>query len=235
MAAWIFPAASALLSAAFASLVMVRALKGRKKHLFLWALGLYGFAAAATAQVIADLNGGWPEGVYRTYYFLIGSLVATMGAGTVYLMNKPKVADLFLYAMIGLIGAQAAVCAITPIDTARLAAAGTETGVGIASVPMRILTIILNSAGAGALILGAVLSWWKSKRPHNLVITAGAIVLSLGGGTAGVASAETFSAYVLYIGNLAGIALLFAGFLLSRPVGEAAPRPAPGSPAAPPT
>lgn len=235
MTSWVFPAASAAISAGFATLVMMRAVKGHKKHLFLWALGLYGFTAAAMAQVVADMNGGWPEGVYRAYYFLIGSLVATMGAGTVYLMNKPKVADLFLYAMIGLIGAQAAVCAITPIDTARLAAAGTETGVGIASVPMRILTIILSSVGDGALILGALLSWWKSKRTFNLVIAAGGIVLALGGGTAGVASSETFAAYALYIGNLAGIALLFAGFLLSRPVGEATSRPAPGAEAAPPS
>jgi hypothetical protein len=235
MAYWVFPAASAAISAAFATLVMLRAVKGRKKHLFLWALGLYGFAAAATAQVIADLNGGWPEGVYRAYYFLIGSLVATMGAGTVYLMNKPKAADLFLYAMIGLIGAQAAVCAITPIDTAKLAAAGTETGVGIASVPMRILTVILSIVGDATLIVGAILSWWKSKRIHNLVIVAGGTILGIGGGTAGVASTETFAAYALYIGNLVGIALLFAGFLLSRPVGEASPRPAPAAPAAPPS
>lgn len=228
-----FPAASAAISAIFATLVLLRWLRGRKRHNLLWTLGLYGFAGAATAQVIADLNGGWPESVYRAYYFLIGSLVATMGAGTVYLMNRPKFADAFLYTIVGLIFAQAAVCAITPINAERLAESGTETGVGIASAPMRALTIILNTAGAGALLIGAILSWRGTKRPHNLVIAAGTILLSLGGGTAGVATSGSFAAYALYFGNLAGITLLFAGFLLSRPVGEPVPHKLPGAPAAP--
>jgi hypothetical protein len=235
VANWIFPAASATLSGIFATLVLARWLTTRKRHHLLWTLGLYGFTGAAAAQVIADLNGGWPEGVYRAYYFLVGSLVATMGAGTVYLMNRPRLADAFLYTVIGLVVAQAAVCTVTAIDSARLAAGGTETGVGIASAPMRVLTVILNIAGAGALIVGALLSWRATARPHNLAILAGAVVLSIGGGTAGVAAAETFSAYALWLGNLAGIALLFAGFLLSRPAGEPAAVKAPAAPAAPPT
>jgi len=237
VASWevLTPAASAALSALFASLVLVRFLKSHKRHHLLWTLGLFGFAVAALLQLITNLSNGWAEGVYRVYYFLIGSLVATLGAGTVYLMNKPRVADLFLYAMLGLIAVQAVVCAATPIDTARLAAAGTETGVGIASVPMRILTVVLNIAGAGALVAGAVLSWRATKRPHNLVIIAGTALLSIGGGTAAVAPSESFAAWALYVGNLAGIALLFAGFLLSRPVGDASTAPAVATPFAPPS
>jgi len=233
VASWIFPALSAAISAVFATLVLLRYLKGHKRHHLLWTLGLYGFTGAALAQVVTDLSGGWSEGVYRAYYFLIGSLVMTLGAGTIYLMNKPKAADIFMYVTLALVAVQAVVCAVTPVNTTGLAAAGTETGVGIASVPMRILTIVMSTVGALALIAGAILSWRATKRPHNLLIAVGAILLAIGGGTAGVATSESFSAWALYIGNLAGIALLFVGFLISRPAADTRPA-APAAPAASP-
>lgn len=233
MANWVFPAASATIAAVFATMLLLRFLDTRKRHHLLWMLGLYGFSVAAAAQVVQDLNGAWPEGLYRVYYFLIGSLVATMGAGTMYLLNKRKVADLFLYAMIGLMAVQAILCAVTPVDTALLASAGTETGVRAASGPVRILTVILSIVGAGALIAGAVVSWFATKRPHNLVIVIGAALLTYGGGTAAIASSESSSAYALYFGNLAGISLLFFGFLMSRPAPDAAPKAAVATPDAP--
>ncbi len=235
MAIWAFPAVSAAVSAAFATLVLLRYMKNRKPHQLLWTLGLFGFTGAAAAQVVYAVDGAWPEGVYRAYYFLVGSLVAALGAGTVFLLNKPKVAQLFLYATIALVGAQAAACSFTPINTAKLAAAGMETGAGIASGPMIALTIILNSMGAGALAIGAGWSWWKTRRPQNLFIIAGTVLLSIGGGTARVATEGSVAAWALYIGNLAGISLLFAGFLLGRPSGAPAPQahsaPSPTRPA----
>ncbi len=230
MASWAFPALTAVLSAAFAGLVLFRYLKSRKTHQLLWTLGLFAIAGAAAAQVLYAVNGAWPEGVYRAYYFLIGSLVAVLGAGTVFLLNKPKLAQLFLYATVGLVGAQAAACSFTAINSQKLAAAGMETGTGIASGPMIALTIILSSMGAGALLVGALLSWWSTKRPHNLLIMGGTILFTIGGGTARVATESTGAAWALYLGNLAGITLLFAGFLLGRPSGAPAPQ-APVSPA----
>jgi len=234
MVTWVFPAVSAAVSAAFATLVLIRYVKSKRTHQLLWTLGLFGFTGAAAAQVVYALSGAWPEGVYRGYYFLVGSLVATLGAGTVFLLNKPRLAQLFLYATIGLVGAQAAACSFTAINTAKLAAAGMETGAGIASTPMIALTIVLNSMGTGALAVGAGWSWWKTRRPHNLFIIAGTVLLAIGGGTARVATEGTVAAWALYIGNLAGITLLFAGFLLGRPAGEPAAHAQAAPAAAPP-
>lgn len=234
MASWAFPAVSALVSVVFGTLVLLRYAKSGKPHQLLWTLGLFGFAGAAAAQVVYALNSGWPEGVYRVYYFLIGSLVAALGAGTVFLLNKPKVANLFLYATIGLVGAQAAACSFTGINAAKLAAAQMETGTGIASGPMVVLTIILNSMGAGAMAIGAGLSWWNTRRPYNLLILVGTVLLSIGGGTARVATDGTVAAWALYLGNLAGITLLFAGFLLGRPSGPVAPEAPPMASGSPP-
>lgn len=217
MTSWVFPAVTAAISAVFALVVLQRYLAARKRHQLLWTLGLLGMTAAALTQVIAAQAGHWPEGVYRTYYWLAGSLVGSLGAGTFYLIGRRKLADYFLYAVVALVALQAAVCAFSPVDSAALAASATQTGVRAASAPMRVLIVILNIAGAGAMLAGAILSWRSTKRVHNLLLIAGTVLFSIGGSTAGVDATGDLSQWALYIGNLAGIVLLFAGFLLGRP------------------
>jgi len=161
-------------------------------------------------------------------------MVATMGAGTMYLIGRRNIADYFLYAVIGLVAIQGIVCAVTFVDPAGLSPPGMETGVRAASAPMRILTVILNIAGAGAMLVGAGLSWHATKRVHNLVIVAGAVLFSIGGSTAGVDVGGGVAQWALYLGNLSGIAALFVGFLLSRPAGDSKPTAPAAATASPP-
>jgi len=178
--------------------------------------------AAAAAQAFAEGSGTWPEALYRTYYFLVGTLVATMGSGTVYLLRQRKPADLFLYAVIGLIAVQGVACAFTALADTDLSAAHVESGAKIASVAMRVLVVVLNIAGASALIAGAVVSYFATKRPHNLLILAGSLVFSAAGSIAGLFPSGDASVAALYSGNLVGIGLLFMGFITGRPASAAA-------------
>jgi hypothetical protein len=234
MVVWVFPAVTAGVSAVFGAIMLLRYLSGRKPYQLLWTLGLFGITAAAASQAVEASLGFWPEGIYRVYYWLIGSMVATMGAGTMYLIGRKNIAQYFLYAVIALAAIQGIVCALTAIDPAGLVPPGMDTGVKAASVPMRILTVLLNIIGVVALLAGAGLSWYATKRVHNLVIVAGAVLFAIGGSTAGVDASGGVGQWALYIGNLSGIVALFAGYLLSRPANEAAPAQPAATPATPP-
>jgi hypothetical protein len=216
MVIWVFPAVTAGVSAVFGAIMILRYLSRGKPYQLLWALGLFGIMTAAAYQAVEASLGYWPEGIYRVYYWLVGSMVATMGAGTMFLIGRRSLAQYFLYAVIGLVAIQGIVCAVTAINPDGLVPPGMDTGVRAASAPMRILTVILNIAGAGAMLVGALLSWHATKRVHNLVIVAGAVLLSIGGSTAGVDAGGGVAQWALYLGNLSGIVALFAGFLLSR-------------------
>jgi len=214
---FVLPLATAGVAGAFGVAVLRRYLDGRKRHNLLWSLGLLAIMAAALCQLTAELAGSWPEAVYRLYYFLAGTSAAALGAGTMYLLNHRRAADLFLYAVAALSAVQAGVCAISPIDTAHLSAAEVESGVRAASPAMRALVVVLNIAGTGALLGGALLSYRASRHTHNLLIAAGTVVFASGGSVAGLFPQEGgLSTAALYVGNLVGIVLLFLGFWLAR-------------------
>jgi len=234
MVSWLLPATTAAIAVVFATVVLIRWKRSQKRHLLLWTLGLYGIFGAAAAQAFAEGTGTWPEGLYRFYYFLVGTMVATLGAGTVYLMRQQKVAGLFLWAVIGLSVVHAIICAVTPLSQTDLSAANVDSGAKVASLSMRVLVGILNSIGTGALIAGAVLSYVSTKRRHNLFIFAGSLVFAAGGTIAGLFPSGDASALALYAGNLIGIALLFAGFLTGRPATTQAAAGAPANAAASP-
>jgi hypothetical protein len=220
---WVFPASTATIAALFATTVFLRWRASPKRHLFLWTLGLYGLFGAAAAQAFAESTGSWPEALYRFYYFLVGTLVAALGAGSVYLMRQRKAADYFLWAVLGLSVAQAFACAFSALADYNLSASNVDSGARIASLSMRILVAILNIAGAAALIAGAVLSYLSTKRRHNLLILAGSLVFSAGGSLAGLFPTGDASTWALYAGNLIGITLLFVGFLTVRAASAPSP------------
>jgi len=218
---WLLPASTTAIAAVFASAVFLRWRASPKRHTLLWTVGIYAFAAAAGSQAVGEGLGTWPEGLFRTYYLLAGANVALLGAGTVYLLRQRRPADFFLYGVLGLIVVQAFVCALTPLKSNDLSAAHVESGAKIASDQMRALVVVMNIAGAGALIAGAVISYFTTRRPHNLLILAGALVLSAAGSIAGIFPSGDASIAALYAGNLIGISLLFLGFLTGRPASAA--------------
>jgi hypothetical protein len=214
---FVLPLATAGVSGAFGVAVLRRFLEGRKRHNLLWAVGLLAIMAAATCQLVAELAGGWPEPVFRLYYFMAGVGPATLGAGTVYLLKNRRAADYFLYAIAGLALAQAVACAVLPLESAYLTGGEVETGVKAAAPAMRYLIAILSTAGTVALVVGALLSWRATRHHHNLMIAAGSVVFATGGTIAGLLPHEGgLSTTALYLGNLVGIVLLFVGFWLAR-------------------
>ena len=210
-------AASAAISAVFAALVLKQWLRARKPYQLAWTLGLALFTVAAFTQFLAEVYG-WSEGVYRIYYFVAAPLVAVLGVGSAFLLNRKIGVGLAAYTVLITIGFGWLVFT-TPVNATVLAQA-MPAGSGFPE-SVRIWSPLFTVPGSLALIGIALYSFWRTRLTFNLWIAAGGIA------AAGSGSLATLGVtWVLYLGELFGIALMFWGFLESR---EPAPSHAPGT------
>jgi uncharacterized membrane protein len=194
-----------------------RWLLSHQPALLLWTLGLLWFAISTAAQVLAGLRG-WEPLTYRLWY-LCGAFytAAYLGMGSVYLVAPRPVAH-GIMAWLALASLMVApLVLLAPLDLSRLPSAGEPpTGQAIDSA-VRIATFNFNLFGASALFLvalwGALLFWRLGRSPRmlaNLLIAGGALVQSLGSGLTRFGLAEG-----LAVGQLFGLSLILAGFLLA--------------------
>ncbi len=199
--------AAAVISAAFAFLVFHQWLARRKPFQIAWSVGLAMFAVAALTQFLAEAYG-WSDGVYRLYYYMSAPLVAVLGIGSAFLMNRRLGLVFALYTVLLGIGF-AWVVFTAPVNAAALQQP-IPAGNGFPD-SVRVWSALFNIPGSILLIGIALLSYWRTRLAFNLAIAAGAIV------AAGSGSLATLGiTWLLYLGELVGIALMFWGFLLSR-------------------
>ncbi len=199
--------AATVISLAFAGLVLRQWFAHRRPYQMAWTVGLGMFAAAAFTQFLAETYG-WSDGVYRAYYFLAAPLVAVLGVGSTFLVSRRGGLLFTLYTVV-LAGAFAWVIVTAPVDASVLSQA-IPGGTGFPE-SVRIWSPLFTVPGSLALILIALYSYWRSRLTFNLWIAAGAIV------AAGSGSLNALGiTWVLYLGELIGIALMFWGFLESR-------------------
>jgi hypothetical protein len=212
-----FSACSSLTALTFAALVGRRCLHRRQPALLLWMLGLLCFAISTAAQALGGLRG-WDPQTYRWWY-LSGAFytAAFLGMGSIYLVAPQPVAHGIMVSLA--VGALmvAPLVLLAPLDLALLPAAGeVPTGRAVHEA-VRVATPLFNIFGAAALVLGALwgaLQFWRGGRASragaNLLIAAGAIVPSFASGLTRFGLTAT-----LALGQLVGLLLILAGFLLA--------------------
>ncbi len=212
MTTWLFPLLASILSVVFAYLVYQQYRERRKTHQFLWTVSFILFAFAAFAEFWSEFTGTWNVTLYKLYYVSAASLVAVMGAGTVFLLANKTVARIFLGLVVVVIGLM--------LITALRAQVITEMfvpGIAVAGKAMprnvRLFSPLLTVPGSLALILGALYSWARTGTFFNLLIALGALIIAGSGAAARLGRTE-----FLYLGEMVGLAVLFAGFLKSREV-----------------
>jgi hypothetical protein len=186
-----------------------------------WGLGFACFAVAAACEAAAQ-RAGWSEGLFKAYYVTGGLLtVALLGAGSAWLLLKPRGRDLLLGGLA--VGAAAALITVllAPVDHAALASAS-----GLRPPSNSVLrgdaflwAIALNSFGTLFLVGGSLLAVLRRQRVRtNIWIGAGALVVAL---STGLSRAGAYS--FVYAGELIGISMMFFGF---RFAAAPAPKPA---------
>jgi hypothetical protein len=181
----------------------------------LWGLGFLLFAIAAACEAIAQRHG-WTPSLFRTYYLCGGVLtVAVLGAGSAMLQLRPRARDLLLGGLAVASIAAAVTVALAPVDLQTLAAtpSGRPPANGALAGHAFLWAIALNSLGTVLLIGGSLLSIVRRRNVRaNVWIGVGALVVAL---ATGLSRGGDYS--FVYIGQLIGIALMFAGFTLPAP------------------
>jgi hypothetical protein len=208
------PWLTALVATVFAITVAMRFARSRRIALLAWAIGLAMFTIAALAGALAQ-SGDATASEYRAFYLFGGILnVAWLALGTVIIVApRFTITALGLVVLLTLVSIPAVF--MTPVNLQ--IALDTGKGFPDGSAP-RILAAIGSGVGSLVLIGGALWSAWQfaSKRHNgrralsNVVIALGVIIVAIGG-TVTFTGANGILEYT----NLAGLVVMFAGFLLA--------------------
>jgi hypothetical protein len=225
----LLPVAAALLALLFTVLLLRSFRRRRAGEKLLWAGGFVLFAAATACEAIAQ-GSGWSAGLFRGYYLCGGVLtVAWLGAGSAWLALHRRARDALLGGLLVATLAAAAAVGLAPVHASILAhpPSGGPPADGALGGHAFIWAIALNSFGTVFLVGGALYSIARRRRVRaNLWIAGGALVLAL---STSMTRAGEYS--FVYLGQLLGIALMFAGFNLTgggeRTPAAAALQPAP--------
>jgi len=204
---------SAVVSAVFAGVLALRYARRRRPHQLVWTIGLAMFTLAAAAGVLAR-SGGATEAEYRLFY-LFGAIlnVAWLALGTTYLL-APRAARRALWGLLAFTALASVAVFASPVDLS----AAADTGKGFDRAPLpRILAGLGSGLGSLVLVAGALWSAWRFLRARhegrralaNVIIAAGVLVAAAGG-----TAAFTGTSGVVEWTNLAGVSLIFVGFLL---------------------
>ncbi len=195
-----------------------------KPHQLVWSLALFMFAIGAGCQFAAtglgDWTGlGWTNFSYRLWY-LTGAILtaAYLGQGTAYLQMKRRTAHLLMGALAAASVLGAVMVFTAPVDL-KLALSGLSvSGAGMPQA-VRLLTPFFNIYGTVMLAGGAIKSSWyflwsggsTTRALGTALVAVGAIIVAAGGTLTRFSVPEA-----LYLSELMGVLLLFAGFTLSN-------------------
>jgi hypothetical protein len=217
---WLFPAAAALVAFVFAVALGRRFVERRRAHLALWcaALVLYGAASAAVAAGVAS---GWTRPLFETYWILGAVLnVPLLAAGEVKLLGRGPILDAAVWIVLAFVTAYTvAVTRGAAIDEVVLREAVLPSGkevFGDGSEAHR-LPQLISIPSYVVLVVGATWSAFRIRGRSEmrdrfvgtLLIVLGASITAVAGSAfAAVGNATAFS-----LALLAGVAVMFAGFL----------------------
>ena len=211
------PVASSLIIGVFAVTVFRRFLRRRSWHLAFWSIGLAMYGLGVLCEALYAVVG-WNALLFRLWYLLGAVLVAAwLGQGTIYLLAPRRVAHILAVLLVAgsLYGAIRVFSAT--LDPSLLPV-GELSGHAIVTPGVRVLTPFFNIYGLVAMAGGAGYSAWVYWRKRilpnrvtgNVLIALGALAPGLGG----LFSRLGLRGY-LYLGELLGAVLLYAGFLRS--------------------
>lgn len=223
-------AAAALVAMAMALSTFERWLARRRRHELAWSVALAMFTAGSAALWLGA-GLGWTAATFRVFY-LFGAItnVPVLALGTVYLLSGHRRGDVSAAAVALFCAFSAGVLAVAPLTQA-VPVDRLPRGSEVFGPLPRVLAAVASSVGALVIVAGAGWSAWRFRRDRgrrglvagNLLIAAGTLVLGAGG----VLNSVLDEMEAFAVSLVAGITLIFIGFLVATP--PVRPRPGPAS------
>lgn len=233
---WVFPLVAAAVALVFAFALARRFTDRRRPYQLLWALALLMYAMASLTVALGAANG-WSRFGFEVYW-LFGAVlnVPFLAAGELQLLLRNRTMEPVLYVVLVFLTAYAIAvlrgAAYDPAELARQLPSGKN--VFGSGTPAHRLPQLISIPSYLILVAGALWSAWtmrgrqelRDRFVGTLLIAIGAtIIAGFGSAFAALGKLPFFS-----VSLLAGIAIMFWGFLrASRPAGRvpaASPRSA---------
>jgi hypothetical protein len=227
-------AGATAVAVAFALATWDRWLRRRRGHELVWTVSLVLFAVGA-GSLWWGVSRGWSPASFRLFY-LTGAIlnVPWLGAGTVYLLAGPVWGNRVRAWLLGLSGLATGVLLAAPLRQP-VSGAQLPEGKEVFGVWPRVLAAVGSAVPATVIFVGALWSAWRVLRGRppalrsavrnvqlpkrlalgNGVIALGTLILSASGTFAGRLGKDRAFTVTL----LAGIVVLFAGFLVASTSG----------------
>jgi hypothetical protein len=233
-------ASACLVAGAFCLLTFDRWLRRRTPHDLAWSVAMVLFVVGSGALWWAE-SRGWSSISFRLF-FLAGAVlnVAWLALGTVYLLFGRRVGDTTRMVLVALSGYATGVIVMAPMKSS-VEPDVFPTAKELFGTTPRVLAAVGSGVPATAIIAGALWSALRIARGRvpaatasarraassprllalgNVLIAVGALVLSASGTLAGRLGKDTAFAVTL----VAGIVVLFAGFVVASNAVGAKPR-----------
>ena len=203
-----------LLSIGLSMIISLNLMRKRTVSLFYWSAGLWVFSISVAIEV-AFAFGIFSGILINSYLFLVAIIVEFLALGSISLLNKKRITDSYLIFNIA-----ADIFLLFSLATNNVVDIITH---GVVFGPLPILVTIASSIvtfpAAVLLVVISAVSYRKTRNKKLLSIIAGVIVVSI----AGTLYIVAFPAF-LYYAELAGIALLWLGFVdFKSPGGKTVP------------
>ncbi len=215
---WVAAIATVIVGAVLASQLGKKYAAKHRPYALWWTVSFALATLAALTQLVAFAQGGFAGWDYRSYIVLSAAVPGFMGAGTIYLIWRRFghwfLGAIGLFTVIGAIGA--ATTALHPALLGQVLQASARVSNVAPGALVTLAYIVLGTLGGGALILGALYSWWRSRQAYNLLIALGGLVFVVADTSAGLGSGLLF-----FPGQIIGMLLLYFGVAGSNEV----PRP----------
>jgi hypothetical protein len=216
------PIFTTVIALAFAGVVLGRWLDRRQPHLMWWGIGMLTYAAGTITESATTLLG-WHEPLFRAWY-ITGALLggAPLAQGSVYL-HLPRKAANWLTAVVATVIVVASLCVVaSPIDYS-LVEPFRLSGKVLQWRWVRLFSPFVNLYAVTFLVGGAILSAIRYRRTRetyhrfvgNVYIAVGAILPGIGGAFTRFGHTE-----VLYVTELIGLLLIYAGYRMNISTGR---------------
>ncbi len=202
---------AATVSLGFSVILFVRYQARRSPFYFWWAISFV-LSALTYGSEASTVSQGWTLPWYHVYIMASAGLVGAMSVGTGYLAFARPMARGYAVG-IGLVG----IGLLISTCFSPMSVIGNwltlNAGVGGITGVARIAYVATASVGGTMVVVGALWSWWKSRRHCTLLIAVGATASGVGGSLA----PQEVVLSVLPVMNIVGLFLMLAGYLFAVP------------------